>query len=92
MDFLCICVHFVTYIVYAYKEREHDNISLSGKLWGGGRETGNVKRVSNTETLSVYEDNLTKCTVCCCIIGEQGIRERVCNGGGNLVKIQCLHV
>jgi hypothetical protein len=35
----------------------------------------------------VYEDNITECTVSCWIIGEQGYRERVNNGG--LIWLKC---
>jgi hypothetical protein len=50
-------------------------------------EVGEEKRMLESEkywnTASVYEDNITQCTVSCWITGEQGDRVRIM--GGSLI-------
>jgi hypothetical protein len=69
-----------------HTERERQQHCIWGSIWKNYGEVGEGKRMLENEKCwniaSVYEDNVTQCTVIVkfhWIIGEQGARERVSN-------------
>jgi hypothetical protein len=80
---------------WSYTERENMIILMGlvwGEPWGGMRGQKNLQSEKYWDIVSVHEDNKTQCTVSYWTIGEQGDRERVSNGGGNLIKAPYMHI
>jgi hypothetical protein len=68
------------------REKDWEYDCNSGLIYGDYKKVGKVKMNDREWILkyiaSVYEGSIRKCIVSYWIIGEQGVRERVSNGGG----------
>jgi hypothetical protein len=83
---MIIYTYYIYVYIYIYSDREQNCISEYEGPTGGRRGKENVTELKYWNNPSIYEYNIMYCTVSCWTLGEHGDRERVSNGGANLIK------